>query len=168
MINYEIVLADGTITTANENVNSDLFETLKGGSNNFGIVTRFDMKTFPAHDVYDGIVTFPMDAEAAVTDAFIDFTKQLHVANDSHIIALWASMPRRDIALLSGIIPDHTQPPDLTMISTINLVMTQLDGDANSSSLKRFMDIPNRLNSTMKHTTIAKKVAGLLLPSNRE
>ncbi|KAF7540345.1 hypothetical protein G7054_g1500 [Neopestalotiopsis clavispora] len=139
VVNYEIVLADGTITTANENVNSDLFETLKGGSNNFGIVTRFDMKTFPAQR-----------------------------SNDSHIIALWASMPRRDIALLSGIIPDPTQPPDLTMVSTINMVMIQLDGVENSSSLKRFMDIPNRLNNTMKHTTIAKKVAGLLLPSNRE
>ncbi|ETS73329.1 hypothetical protein PFICI_14934 [Pestalotiopsis fici W106-1] len=168
VVNYEIVLADGTVTAANENVNPDLFRVLKGGSNNFGIVTRFDMKSFPAHDVYDGIVTFPMDAEAAVIDAFIDFTKQLHVADDAHIIGLWASMPRRDIALLSGIVPDPTQPPDLTMVSTINMVMTQLDGIEDSSSLQKFMDIPNRINSTMKHTTIAKKVAGLLLPSNRE
>ncbi|KAM0814092.1 hypothetical protein AB5N19_14094 [Seiridium cardinale] len=105
VVNYEIVLADGTIANASESVNPDLFRALKGGSNNFGIVTRFDMETFPAHDVYDGIVTFPPSSTDAVIDAFVDFTKQLHVVQDAHILAMWVSMSKRDISLLNGIVP---------------------------------------------------------------
>ncbi|KAK6219336.1 hypothetical protein LQW54_002324 [Pestalotiopsis sp. IQ-011] len=166
VVNYEIVLADGTVTNANESVNPDLFRVLKGGSNNFGIVTRFDMVTFPAHDVYDGIITLPMTAEDAVIDAFIDFTKQLHLVPDAHIIAMWSSVPQRDIDFLNGVTRDPNQPPDLTMVSTINMIMTQLDGVENSPSLQKFIDIPNRISSTMNHGSVAKKVAGVLMASN--
>ncbi|PQE14459.1 oxidoreductase FAD-binding protein [Rutstroemia sp. NJR-2017a BBW] len=38
--NFEVVLANGEIINANANENSDLWTALKGGSNNFGIVTR--------------------------------------------------------------------------------------------------------------------------------
>lgn len=39
VVNYEVVLADGSIVEANATTNSDLFRVLKGGSNNFGIVS---------------------------------------------------------------------------------------------------------------------------------
>ncbi|KZL65020.1 fad binding domain-containing protein [Colletotrichum incanum] len=42
-VNYEVVLADGSILQANDTENEDLFRVLKGGGNNFCIVTRFDM-----------------------------------------------------------------------------------------------------------------------------
>ncbi|KAI1258933.1 hypothetical protein F5Y18DRAFT_411892 [Xylariaceae sp. FL1019] len=167
VVKYEVVLADGTITTASESVNPDLFRVLKGGSSNFGIVTRFEMKTFPAHDVYDGIVTFPPTSAEPIIDAFIDFTKQLHHVADAHILAMWVSMSKRDIGLLNGIVPDPSQPPDLTMVSLINMIMTQLDGVENSPSLEKFMNIPNPINNTMRHCTLAKKVSDFLLPSNR-
>ena len=51
VVNYRVVLADGRIVDANQETHQDLFRALKGGGNNFGIVTRFDMVTFPAHDV---------------------------------------------------------------------------------------------------------------------
>lgn len=44
---YEIVLASGEVIYANQNANSDLWLALKGGSNNFGIITRFDIATIP-------------------------------------------------------------------------------------------------------------------------
>ncbi|KAH9906181.1 hypothetical protein F4778DRAFT_769352 [Xylariomycetidae sp. FL2044] len=168
VVNYEIVLADGTITTASESVNPDLFRVLKGGSSNFGIVTRFDMKTFPAHDVYDGIVTFPPSSTEPLIDAFIDFTRQLHVASDAHILAMWFSMSKRDLGVLSGVIPDPDQPPDLTMVSMINMIMTNLDNMESSPSLEKFMNVPNPISNTMRHTTMAKKVSDFLLPSNRQ
>ncbi|TKA64294.1 hypothetical protein B0A49_10745, partial [Cryomyces minteri] len=46
VVNYEVVLPHGKIVNANANSHPDLFLALKGGSNNFGIVTRFDFKTF--------------------------------------------------------------------------------------------------------------------------
>ncbi|KAH8669010.1 hypothetical protein BX600DRAFT_266336 [Xylariales sp. PMI_506] len=168
VVNYEIVLADGTITQANQSINSDLFQVLKGGSNNFGIVTRFDLVTFPAHDVYDGIMVFPVSSQEPIIDAFMDFTKQLHEDESAHILAMWASMPKAAIDMLNGVTPDPSQPPDMTMVSTINMIMTQLDGVEDSKSLERFMKVPNPLSNSMMHTTLADKVERFLLPSNRE
>lgn len=57
VVNYEVVLADGTIVQANTKNNSDLFWALKGGSSNFGLVTRFDMETIPSRKVWAGTWT---------------------------------------------------------------------------------------------------------------
>ena len=42
----QVVLASGQIVNANSTSHPQLFAALKGGSSNFGIVTRFDMKVF--------------------------------------------------------------------------------------------------------------------------
>ncbi|KAI9147046.1 FAD-dependent monooxygenase yanF [Paramyrothecium foliicola] len=46
-----VVLADGTIVEANKGVNNDLYTALKGGGSNFGIVTRFDLRTYPLLEI---------------------------------------------------------------------------------------------------------------------
>ena len=43
----QVVLASGQIVNANLTSRPDLFAALKGGTNNFGIVTSFDMRVFP-------------------------------------------------------------------------------------------------------------------------
>ncbi|KAI0195870.1 hypothetical protein F4808DRAFT_452809 [Astrocystis sublimbata] len=58
VVNYEVVLANSSILNANAKENTDLFWALKGGSNNYGIVTRFDVKTFPLGEVYGGLSIF--------------------------------------------------------------------------------------------------------------
>lgn len=57
VINYEIVLADGSVANANSKENSDLFLALKGGSSNFGIVTRFDVQTYSSPKIWAGFYT---------------------------------------------------------------------------------------------------------------
>ncbi|PPJ53318.1 hypothetical protein CBER1_00903 [Cercospora berteroae] len=44
--NWEVVLATGDIVNANANENADLWKALRGGINNFGIVTAVTLKTF--------------------------------------------------------------------------------------------------------------------------
>ncbi|KAK7738314.1 hypothetical protein SLS53_006122 [Cytospora paraplurivora] len=55
---YEVVLASGKVVYASATSNRDLWLALKGGSNNFGIITRFDLKTFPLHDMREGYLQF--------------------------------------------------------------------------------------------------------------
>jgi FAD/FMN-containing dehydrogenase len=43
---YEVVLGNGSIVYASADENRDLWLALKGGSSNFGIVTRFDLAAF--------------------------------------------------------------------------------------------------------------------------
>lgn len=69
VINYEVVLASGVVVNANSQEYHDLWLALKGGSNNFGIVTRFDMITFDQGQLWGGSVyydpsTFPQHLKA--------------------------------------------------------------------------------------------------------
>jgi FAD/FMN-containing dehydrogenase len=49
-----VVLANGVIVNANPKSHSDLYWALRGGGNNFGIVTRFDLMTFSQGDLWGG------------------------------------------------------------------------------------------------------------------
>ncbi|KAF8599903.1 FAD-binding domain-containing protein [Ceratobasidium sp. AG-I] len=70
---FELVLPNGTITTATETVNPDLFFGLKGGFNNFGIVTKFTLLAFPQQKVWGGLKTFTWDQLHRINAATADF-----------------------------------------------------------------------------------------------
>ncbi|KAI9685128.1 MAG: hypothetical protein M1822_004715 [Bathelium mastoideum] len=57
VLGYEIVLGNGTILEVTSSSHPDLFWTLKGGSSNYGIVTRFDLRTFDLPTVYAGTLS---------------------------------------------------------------------------------------------------------------
>ncbi|KAI9147354.1 putative fad binding domain-containing protein [Paramyrothecium foliicola] len=46
IVRYEVVLGNGTQVVADAKTHADLFWALKGGANNFGIVTNFVLKTY--------------------------------------------------------------------------------------------------------------------------
>ncbi|KAI0805367.1 hypothetical protein GGR55DRAFT_698342 [Xylaria sp. FL0064] len=52
---FQIVLASGEVARANNQENADLFWALKGGLNNFGIVTSFKMKTLKSGKIWGGV-----------------------------------------------------------------------------------------------------------------
>ncbi|KAI9790767.1 MAG: hypothetical protein M1833_001763 [Piccolia ochrophora] len=68
--NFEVVLATGKIVNANSKDNPDLWFALKGGSNNFGIVTRFDIRTFEQEPFWGGIVGYPIETRLEHFAAF--------------------------------------------------------------------------------------------------
>ncbi|KAE8142931.1 FAD-binding domain-containing protein [Aspergillus pseudotamarii] len=73
VVGYELVLASGKIVTVNEQTYPDLFLALKGGSNNFGIVTSFTMKTYPLGEFWGGFIAYESTAAAQQVDAFSRF-----------------------------------------------------------------------------------------------
>lgn len=73
VVNFQVVLANGSIADANKTSNADLFTALKGGSSNFGIVTRYDMETFEQEDLWGGIVTWPASTADQHFKALVDF-----------------------------------------------------------------------------------------------
>ncbi|KAF5637904.1 6-hydroxy-D-nicotine oxidase [Fusarium sp. NRRL 52700] len=72
VVNYEVVLANGTLISANNKENSDLFLALKGGGNNFGVITRFDVETFPQGDISTTSISFDISERNKVFQAFTD------------------------------------------------------------------------------------------------
>jgi hypothetical protein len=69
----EVILAGGDIVNANVTSNPDLFAALKGGSNNFGIITRFDLKSFPQGNFWGGAIEYPQATDAQQLAAFATF-----------------------------------------------------------------------------------------------
>ncbi|KAI9829300.1 MAG: hypothetical protein M1826_005764 [Phylliscum demangeonii] len=76
IISYEIVLASGSVTTASASTNSDLWRALKGGSNNFGIVTRFTAVSFPSTKIWSGFLYMPASHATKVLAAFYEFVNR--------------------------------------------------------------------------------------------
>lgn len=68
----QVVLVDGTLTNANATGNQDLYRALKGGANNFGVVTRFDLSTFPQGDLSVSSFVNSISQRKPVFQAFTD------------------------------------------------------------------------------------------------
>lgn len=109
VVNYEVVLASGEIVSANANSNRDLFIALKGGSNNFGIVTRFDMTTFSQGKMWGGVIYYDSSAYGKLIKAFNDFTASSTPDEAAHIIVATSFSAGRETGV-SNIYHSSSQP----------------------------------------------------------
>jgi FAD/FMN-containing dehydrogenase len=74
LLEVDMVLADGSVVTANERQHPDLFWAVRGGGGNFGVVTSFLFKAHPARMVYAGPIFWDAAAHGkAVMSAYRDF-----------------------------------------------------------------------------------------------
>jgi hypothetical protein len=73
----EVVLADGSVVTASEADDPDLFWAIRGGGGNFGVVTSFEYRAHPVDTIYGGIAAHPLAAAGDVFDFYRQFTKSL-------------------------------------------------------------------------------------------
>lgn len=74
VVSYEAVLANGEIITADAQNNSDIFFALKGGGNQFAIVTEFRFRTYPVGQVWGGYKIYSKSKKSALMDAVQDLT----------------------------------------------------------------------------------------------
>jgi len=61
ILGAQVVTADGAIVRAAEHGDEDLWWALRGGGGNFGVVTEFELKTYPVDDVLFGQAVFSLD-----------------------------------------------------------------------------------------------------------
>tara|TARA_R110002003_G_scaffold1122_3_gene22460 strand:- start:84 stop:1352 length:1269 start_codon:yes stop_codon:yes gene_type:complete len=72
VVNFELVLPSGHLVNANHTSHPDLYRALKGGTNNFGIVTRFDFSTIPIGEILAGNIAHNISYSKEVFEAFIN------------------------------------------------------------------------------------------------
>lgn len=96
VLEYEVVLASGLIVRATQNdpEYSDLVYALRGGSNNFGIVTQFTFRTFDQGHLWGGILIHPIETHAQQLQAFYDFCADSYDPNASLIHSFGMSSER--------------------------------------------------------------------------
>ncbi|KAG1747301.1 FAD-binding domain-containing protein [Suillus lakei] len=73
VVAFELVLPNGTVTDITSSTNSDLFFALRGGFNNFGIVTRVTLKTYPQSKIWGGRVSYTQDQWEGANSAIANF-----------------------------------------------------------------------------------------------
>lgn len=115
VINFELVIGNGSIINVNATSNSDLFVGLKGGGNNFGIVTRYDLDAFPFDKMWGGIMVYPTSTSKAQIEFFTNFTN--HVADDpkANFIHIWVYQQTSGTQTILNII-DYVAPIEAPVI----------------------------------------------------
>ncbi|KAJ8112102.1 hypothetical protein OPT61_g5446 [Boeremia exigua] len=88
VLEFEIVLADGRIVTASKIENPDLFTVLKGGNNNFGVVTRFKFRTFKYDGMWGGLVVYPGNTIEDHFKALVNFANNVDTNPKSAAIVM--------------------------------------------------------------------------------
>ncbi|OAX38046.1 FAD-binding domain-containing protein [Rhizopogon vinicolor AM-OR11-026] len=73
VVSLELVMPNGTITTVTSASDPDLFFGLRGGFNNFGIVTTVTLKAYPLSAVWGGRITYAESEWDAVNTAIANF-----------------------------------------------------------------------------------------------
>ena len=128
--------------------NSDLFQALKGGSNNFGVVTRLDVVTFPQGQLWGGAIFYNASVFPQLVRAFSDFA--LGPADDAAHTYIAA-------AYSNG-----------TEIAASEVIRT--DGKANPPSLAPLASIQPQVLNTLRKDSLAnftKEISSFNTPNTR-
>jgi hypothetical protein len=86
VVNFQVVLSSGKVVNANANENRDLWIALRGGGNNFGIVTRFDLRTFEQGLLWGGNVFYFADKFPGQIDSLVSELKKPNASDQTHIM----------------------------------------------------------------------------------
>ncbi|EUC35856.1 hypothetical protein COCCADRAFT_34712 [Bipolaris zeicola 26-R-13] len=87
-VEFQVVLADGSIVTASKTTRPDLFTVLKGGNNNFGIVTSITFGTFKNQGMWGGLVVYPQSNIQDHFKALVNFSNNIDKDNKGAAIVM--------------------------------------------------------------------------------
>lgn len=126
LLEADIVLADGSLITANEESNEDLFWAIRGGGGNFGVVVSFLFRMHRAGSIYGGPMLWDFEHSEKVMKFYRDFILRA----PSNVYGYFAFLTVPPVALF----PEHLHLKKMCGIVWCNL---QEAHDA-SATLDRF------------------------------
>ncbi|KAB8296916.1 hypothetical protein EYC80_002325 [Monilinia laxa] len=149
--NFQVVLANGTIREVNQASYPDLYWALRGGGNNFGIVTRFDLASFEQGDMWGGTIIASATELPIAIEALVNLN--INHASDpfAAVFLAYAYVPSAGTTLVSATL-DYGKPI------------------ANPPIFSNFTDSPD-ISSTLRIanlTTLINATAGAQPPGLRE
>jgi FAD/FMN-containing dehydrogenase len=101
--NFEVVLYNGSIINSNEKVNSDLLWALRGGSNNFGIVTCVTLQTFEQGDLLGGYTFHESSTASAQIAGFSNFNNVAAYDEFASLISTFAYSASGGVSIVNNI-----------------------------------------------------------------
>ncbi|KAH9017325.1 FAD-binding domain-containing protein [Lactarius deliciosus] len=152
MERYELVLPNGTITNVTES-NKDLWFALRGGGNNFGIVTKFTYKAVPQGQVWGGTLNYNVDQLDLVKEAVLKFQQK----NDTKA-ALNVPVIYTPAGAISAAIVFYNAPTPAPGIFDDFLAISTSQSDVKTRS---FVDMFNSLSFINPPKTVRGRVNGV-------
>ena len=73
VLEVDVVLADGSFVTANNERHKDLFWAIRGGGGNFGVVTSFKFQAHPVKTVFGGPTLWPVEQTEEIMKWYDEF-----------------------------------------------------------------------------------------------
>lgn len=146
---YEVVLANGDIIYADKDHHPDLFVALKGGSSNFGIVTQFDLETFPATPIWGGAAMYPTVVGPQMIDILSSFTHGINEDPASSSILIWYYLPDFKDTLVMAAYENN-------------------EGVANAQAFKDYLAVQPQITSTTRITNWSSIAEELVDPDGLE
>jgi FAD/FMN-containing dehydrogenase len=133
---YEVVTAAGVIVTVSPDAYPDLYFALRGGGNNFGIVTKFNLNLvpFPGHLMWGGSRISTPDQFPALIDAFINVGRNSESDPKAAQILSFAYAQAQNLSIASA-----------------DLQYSSPDG-ANAPIFQEYLAIPTIIDSTFTRT----------------
>ncbi|KAK8035101.1 hypothetical protein PG993_010096 [Apiospora rasikravindrae] len=148
----EVVLPNGTITTASATSNPDLFFGLRGGGGNaFGIVTRYTVQSHLVGKFYAGTLIYVLDHAQKVLEATRDFIK-------------YNTDPKASVLVTYETL---TTPDLLLNLDEVIVVFIVYDGADPGAAFRNFTQIPRLIDTSMPNKTY-KEVAEMPIPYTAE
>ncbi|WYZ37070.1 hypothetical protein EsH8_II_000576 [Colletotrichum jinshuiense] len=93
VVNFEVVLSSGEIVNANRVTHPNLHKALKGGSSNFGIVTRVDLQTVDIVEIWGGQVVYPLNTTEQHIAAYVKWVDSIPNYTKGSAVTFWAYSP---------------------------------------------------------------------------
>ncbi|KAH8121748.1 hypothetical protein FP744_10002253 [Trichoderma asperellum] len=139
VISYELVLVNGQVLKVTRESYPDLFWAMRGAGSCFGIVTRFELKTFEMGKIWGGSRTYAHEHEMAVLDNFSKFV-QIEAVTDplthSYIVGIDAA---KDGNCVYSVTMSHGSPKEPPAFDNFKQLMP-LNSTTQTRTLKNLCD----------------------------
>jgi FAD/FMN-containing dehydrogenase len=146
VIEFEVVLASGELVRASASENADLWIALRGGLNNFGIVTSFTMKTLKAGPVWGGVTYYMPGTFSQVLRSACDFVDD-ETDEDTHIMCtVGYGFGHQAVTCIMYHTQGRMNPPSLQRFTTVQPQIEHMN-TMRTSTLHEFRDELARFSS---------------------
>ncbi|CAG9983686.1 unnamed protein product [Clonostachys byssicola] len=157
VISFEVVLASGQVVTADPTTNADLYKAMRGGGNNFGIMTKITMRTFQQGCFYGGTVFYPPQSFPSQVDAIVNELNSPTTSETNLVISVAYSKRFEAFGGTVGLNQVYytaptAEPPQV--LKPFTDVQPQFDV-LNSMRNMTLVDAANELTPNTKHQRVA-------------
>ncbi|KAK0499166.1 FAD-binding domain-containing protein [Armillaria luteobubalina] len=110
VVAYELVVPNGTVVNVTEKNDPDLFFSLKGGGNNYGIVTQFTLNVYPQGAIWGGVAAYNASYISAFAAASVKFCSEVTDPKAEMLIIYGYNSGQ--VSLSTQMFYDGSTPPD--------------------------------------------------------